>query len=450
VTRQTDAEGKNTINRDDAYYADRENTMDTRTGNPLFHMFDCTVYGVIFSLFLSAGYLKADPRLSWVPFDLTVLLAFATVCLCIVKFFERGIRINSALMWIIGLFLLMGVSILYTNWTSYAAEKAARFYTLTLLACIAPFILFQTVNDIMRYINAAACIALLLSIDAFFLFAQNVVQGIRSDRLAVAGDTIVLARSAGFAAIYFLFFVMERKGYSVLLSLLACVAQTLVLLADGQRGPVLALMLSMLLVFGIFYRSKANVIVRVAFAAAVIAACAMAGYNTLPDSSRYRIEMLFSEKIVTNNSENTSGMARFAAVDLSMEQIAISPLGLGWGGFDAIPRAETKGLKYPHNILAEILLETGWLPGVIFVAIIFKILVRLVFIGTHDGSPHARLLFAVFVYYFFNSCFSGDLNDNRDIFAWISLSSIFIVQMANGRLVYARDLVAGRAVYDHY
>lgn len=73
-------------------------------------------------------------------------------------------------------------------------------------------------------------------------------------------------------------------------------------------------------------------------------------------------------------------------------------------------------LDYPHNILLEILSETGILGFLFFLLIFYK----MIFI-----KKDFNIFYLIFIFYFTNSLSSGDLMDFRFTFLWYFISILF-------------------------
>ncbi len=110
---------------------------------------------------------------------------------------------------------------------------------------------------------------------------------------------------------------------------------------------------------------------------------------------------------------------RLFLVEQSLTLIARHPLGIGWGGFASTPTAEAAyfgRFAYPHNILLEVLVEGGWLAGLMLIGLVIWSVRG--FLLTSDG-PQGAALYALGTYWFLVAQTSGDLNGNR--MTWVTL-----------------------------
>ena len=116
----------------------------------------------VFVGFLSAGRLKADPRLAWLPIDLTVALAGLSWLIAAFIVIRSGFRFPKSLYWAIILFFLFGVPVVWTEWTPYATVKVSRLFTLTLSAALLPVLMFRTGNDLRKLFNTITLFSIVI------------------------------------------------------------------------------------------------------------------------------------------------------------------------------------------------------------------------------------------------------------------------------------------------
>jgi O-antigen ligase len=374
------------------------------------------------AMFLVAGNLKSSPTFKAIPVDLTAAFAGLTLVLCVGVYLMRRPSINPTIGWVFLLYLCFIVTGFYTEWTPYATEKFVRFVTLTLLSFIAPFILFTTWPEIGRLINAIVIIALIITFDGLGMLMENFGHWNAESRLTASGDnTIALARYAGMVGINLVLRAADRSNMKFVISLMGVIAVIGVMLGTGSRGPILSALISLFLSFFFFYRQNMRVVARVFLMIGGIIVFLAAGSNLLPGRSMQRIEMFFSSEGLTTRHENESVLERENAIAVSVEKIRTSPMGIGVGGFERITRTHGRAMVYPHNLLLELLMENGWITGMIFLTIILIALRRFIVIALKENCLEARVAFCLILFYFINSLVSGDLNDNRYLYLFISI-----------------------------
>src|SRR3546814_7981019 len=120
------------------------------------------------------------------------------------------------------------------------------------------------------------------------------------------------------------------------------------------------------------------------------------------------------------NSESS----RLAIWHQTIDVIATSPLGVGWGKLTEhvqVVHAEGNLLLHPHNIILEIAVEAGWLAAAAFVILIGAIgvlTIRASFRALADPTDpcpiRTLVVFAALSYWFWCAAFSGDVNRSEE------------------------------------
>ena len=140
-------------------------------------------------------------------------------------------------------------------------------------------------------------------------------------------------------------------------------------------------------------------------------ACLAGALALAPAGSRARTEAFLHGRF------GASERYRAVAVQACLARLGEHPWGLGWGGFaTAVDLDRGVARQYPHNLLAEVTLESGWLCG------LGTLLVLAAALGAAWAQTRnlpGRLLFAGLVFCVVNAMVSGDLNDNRPMFSLV-------------------------------
>jgi O-antigen ligase len=109
---------------------------------------------------------------------------------------------------------------------------------------------------------------------------------------------------------------------------------------------------------------------------------------------------------------------------------------VGVGGFDRYAPLE---LHYPHNLLLEVGSELGWIPLFSLVVLLTWSVIVVVRILRREYAWHTLFLSLVFMSALMNAMVSGDLNDNRVLYA------TFLLPFTYWRMQAAADAkAAGR------
>ena len=359
--------------------------------------------------FLFAGDLKADPRLAWVPVDLTLFAGSILTGVMLVRV-ARGARIaSSRALVLVGLWYC---SFLPGLWgavpSDYGFQKVATLFTFTLLASLAPLLLLEGEEDLSHLINAMAYFCLAITLGGLLGGGG----GQNQERLQAFGaGTISLGRATGLLFIYSAMALAEPgplPGLSFGIMALAGITA----LFSGSRGPIVAALLVLAVLFGLGRQRLGRRVARLLGASAVLAAILASSLSLAPAGSLRRMESFFSGQY------GGSELYRMSALRQSWELLRETPGGLGWGRFATHVDPE-KGLnrQYPHNLLAEVTLEGGWCCGATTILILSLALAAA---WSRTLLAGGRIAFAGVLFYLVNSLVSGDVNDNRPLFMFVT------------------------------
>lgn len=359
--------------------------------------------------FLFAGDLKADPRLAWIPVDLT-LLAGALVSGILGARWRRGARLPSrAGAALVGLwFLSFAPGLFQAVGSPYGIQKVATLYTFTLLSAVAPMLLLERDRDAEKILNAMAWFCLAITLSGLLGGARDTQEAQRLQ--AFGAGTISLGRATGLLFTYAaltLAVAVPWPGLTFGIMVLAGVTA----LFSGSRGPILAALAVVALVFGAGRARLARNLSRLLGAGSLFLVLLAASLSLAPKGSLRRVEAFF------HGQYGASEQDRMNALEACWDRVGDAPWGIGWAGF-ATQIDPERGVprQYPHNLLAEVTLEAGWVCGA----------VTLLVLGAAVGAawsvsarPGGRLVFAGTVFYLINAMVSGDVNDNRPLFMFI-------------------------------
>jgi len=353
--------------------------------------------------FLFAGDMKADPVLARLPVDLTLLTA-GILSLFLLARWLRGARavhgpgLGAVALW----FLTFLPGILAAAPTEYGARKVATLCTFSLLAALAPFLLVRSEEDVDGILDALALPCALITLDAL----AGAGQGLQ--RLAgFGGGTIALGRAAGFLALWACL-AFARTGR--ILQLVPAGAGAVAALFSGSRGPLAGLLVGLVLglvgprLAGPRLAARGRLLAAAGGALLAVNLCLALG----PSGSLRRVQAF------VQGEYGASEAYRASAARAAWEHIQVAPFGIGLGGFATrVDLDAGVDRQYPHDLLLETALESGWASGVATLGILAAALARAW--RTGQGALAAALGFWVL-----NALVSGDLNDNRALLALLS------------------------------
>lgn len=369
----------------------------------------------LLALFLTAGYVKADPSLAWIPGDLTVILAAALTIVLVRSFIRDHGRVSVVSIEVLLLFALMLAGVFNMDWQAYGSEKLDRFYTLTLLAAIAPMFLVLQEQQLVRFFNALTVLGLGMSAAALATLISNPSHLLRVT--AFGSNTIALGRAAGAAAVWLVILNSQKRLASPLATVLLLILGV-ALVASGSRGPLIATVVAATAVYLSPGEQRYARTLRVVAFACVLLGMITAERAALPQGSLDRIESLLA------GQPGESASDRAEALRASLARIPSAPLGIGFGGFTTkINLWPGSDRQYPHNIIIEILLETGWAAGLYFIWLVILGFRRLLHARWQShGRFGSDALLGFLIFSLMNALVSGDINDNRLLFTILALA----------------------------
>lgn len=375
---------------------------------------------LVLALFLTAGQFKSDIRVEWLPVDLTLLTALATAAFVVWVFLKGQLRLPRSLFILVGFYLLFLPAIFWTDWNSYAIEKTTGFFTLTLLATVAPQFLIRSRNELFRLLNALALLGGIMTIDALLsLITQGEVVAARltTKQLASFGATSIgFGRVVGATLLWAAVLGVERR-LNYLLALGVIGALAIALLGSGSRGPLLGALAVFVLMLVFDKRRTAFRIVRILMIVVIGGIVIRLSLPLIPANSLLRVETFLEGTL------GSSELIRLQAFSFAWQGIQENPLGTGLGGFETYSPWIRWTRPYPHNILLETLLEGGWLTGMYLIFLALLALRKVHALVLHKAwDPEAMGLFAILLFFLMNAMVSGDLNDNRALFAFVGMA----------------------------
>lgn len=354
--------------------------------------------------FVMAGLFKSDTVLQLIPVDLTLFLAAGAAL-------AMGIRmvrspVPRQLHGVLGAFLLLLPSAFFVNASAYGTDKLMRLFTFTLLAIAAPVVLIRTEADVERFLWSWAVICGVVTSGAIFdPTPSGTYAGAPISSANV--DTIALGSAAGLVLVVSALALMWRRLPWIIGIPIGGVAVT-VLLQSGSRGPLVSSAIAIgvaVLVAPRRPRMLRILVVVVAAAAGIYVAFAAA-----PFYAQQRIAAFL-------HGETTGSVGiRVELYRSSIESIMQHPFGTGLGQFE---RIAPLGIHYPHNLVLEVLVESGVFLGGLFVLWLVVNYVRTRSIAKGFVGMCA---FTLVTYMIASAMTTGDLNNNREMFLGLGIA----------------------------
>ncbi|MEH0158142.1 O-antigen ligase family protein [Limibacter armeniacum] len=310
-------------------------------------------------------------------------------------------------------------------------DKLLKYILITLLSINIIISLSDKglIQWVYRFLMGISFILILLAI---FKIALNGLNGI--DRLSVAGGgPIVFARWV-ISGCTILFYTIDKKYKTIKIAILV-ISSSLVILA-GSKGPIIGIILSVGLLYFIQQRKLLRSLIPITILSFLVL------FVILPNVAEFLPGRLQHMADIDKIINGTSGQARLDFYTKSFQMIGQHPFGVGIGNW-AIEYMQISGREdvrlgyYPHNIIVETFAEGGVIIGLLLIFILcytFIITRRGLRLTQKDQSQYIKLSFILFCFYLINSCVSGDLNDARFMFLYMSLTISSIKSVSRNAL----------------
>lgn len=374
-------------------------------------------------LFLFAGQFKANPAFARVAalFDLTVLSAILVILgmLHIMFIEKRSVKLDTRVVgaWYL-LCCLVITSLFWTPSAAYGWEKAAHFVTLSSLAFLAPLIFFTSALPVRRFTYMLLGFSVIYSAFALQIGTQTATD---FGFVALPGANYLgLASVAGTGVIIAVLYCVPRGGWATLCGAITILVSGGALLLSGGRGPLVALLLTLVVVSlaGVLAPHRFERTTAVLGMVLVLVFIGLMLLDLLPQTLAYRLALLMPDSwqsgVIVEQDAGTGRPERWRA---AWEALISHPIrGLGSGGF-AVWFQQQDIRDYPHNIFLEAGAEWG-LPGLLVMIALCWLPLRTLLNSADPCDPREiKLLRATVLgllcFYWIEALFSGDVNDHR-------------------------------------
>lgn len=265
---------------------------------------------------------------------------------------------------------------------------------------------FKTTNEINVFLKQVSIIGILLGILGTYQLLKT--GGAGEDRLAVfGGGPIVFSRWIGFCFLLLFF----NKNVKTIIKLPLLLLSVLLMLFSGSKGPFLFLLV---VIFIMNINNK-----KVLLAISVIFAFVVLNINTIVSllTKNMMLSRIFGLTDASSYTEGSSSTSRLKLWSDAIDSISLNPFGYGLGNYSVYSDFDKlNGYSgYPHNLFAEIWLESGIIILVVFLVLIYRLFRKSFgFIINKDFKyEEVKTIMSIWMFYFFNSMVSGDFSDDR-------------------------------------
>ncbi|HBO44053.1 MAG TPA: hypothetical protein DD670_08990 [Planctomycetaceae bacterium] len=389
-------------------------------------------FETLFVLFLMAGRYKADPRLQSltesISIDITALLFGACVVGMIAVILGRKYRLSVAAPAVLasaGAFFGYAVlSLLWTPGGTYAQSKALHVGGLT-----AGTLAFCAVVIASRRYRVERLFAVFVAF-CVWLSLESVLyqQATGSDQsvMALGGNYLGLGRMIGAAALVALShgLFVARPGLPRTVSITLAVAFGAVLLILGGRMPLLATAagaLAPLVIAVNLHPRDTRRWARWTYGLLLVGALGGAAYLFAASEAPRTLQRLM---VLSDAALDSSVQGRFEHYESAVEFWWERPVfGHGIGAWPMLLlRDEVRA--YPHNLVLEVLVELGLLGLLLLAALAVCACRSLGSLKQIAADPLRMTILMLLVNALCNALVSGDLADNRFLFAILGLACL--------------------------
>lgn len=396
---------------------------------------------ISFLLFIIGGVYKADERLGFVTqfIDPTLLFLFICYLSLFYKMLKKNFmlkKIPCALLIPYTIIILFAIiSLAYTSAPIYGLDKLLRLIVITSSSLILPFYLFKGVNSVNRFFYALTFFSILMILD---ILSGGLKPGEFGFTSAFGSNYLAVGRIVGPAFIFVSIYYFNKANFwqkAILIPILAL--QIFGLFISGGRGPVIAVVFSLVATFMVIlmlnindFLYKRNISKNFIKFYSYISVIVITGFVVI--MFFYEHFITFFERIsLLYEMTGASAEGRIFRYKTALKYMSQFPTiftGLGIGGFSVkYAGFDDKRGDYPHNIFLEIGSELGLFALIFFIILlflVFKKVIREIEYCINHESKYFFLTIALLGLFFnslINASVSGDLNDNRLFFFFLSL-----------------------------
>ncbi len=350
---------------------------------------------------------------------LSILVISLLIIALISQYYYNKPNIPEARKHIILLYLVLGIGFLLALQTlhspskAYAFQKTGLYFYFNVIFFLIPCCLFPGKKAMGNIFKQGSIVGVFLIILTLIIVFTSNGQMDRFDPSG-RGNVIWFPRVMGLV-IFFLYYVylISKNNAIKVFTVLFIIAAVFLINIGGSRGPLVALLGSVIFYLMIIYRGSLYKKVLLAAVSGITAI--VATVLILP-----HVVARFTEV-----SDDASGMLRIYSAVQSWHFFKLSPLfGHGTGSFSALVNER---LLYPHNIFLEMAMENGMIMLILFSSLLFYTFLKLFQQRKMAETKNERYVFDVgiliFLFGLINAQFSGDIPHNPLV--WFSAGMAF-------------------------
>ncbi len=393
-------------------------------GNLLAQVFS---FETVFVLYLFAGLFKGDPRLAWVPIDITLLLLLTSVIAGGFVLVQTGLSLNQQTLTQIliglGFFVWTVGSLMWSDSVVYGPAKAQDMGILVFWCFMATtLIVSQSQIRFFRFVAAIFALSVVFAVTGYLTPANT------SGFVEVYGSNYLgLSFITGSGSVIVFFFIVRTLSGRTLLPIiplgLLLGLFSVVQLQAGGRGPLISTAIALLvMLLAVILRREINISLNRGIGLLALGLVVVIALVFMPSTQSEQTQTLRRLNLAIAGENGSSVGDRLSRYTTSIELFGERPIfGYGIGAWP-IHALSSDEHAYPHNIFLEIAVEYGAVGLLLFIAF----LVVTAYIYLKNPSAEALLWLGLVILAFVAAQTSGDLSDNRRLFAFIGLAGVLL------------------------
>lgn len=352
------------------------------------------------------------------PIDFTVLITGLSLGAAVIYLVAaRNWPSGRPLAVVVLLLVIALAGSVHQSHTEQAAEKADRFYVLTLLAVFLTTLVVRHHRDANRLLWVMGGAA--LGLTGWIAFTGESKYGEGSRIVSQLGSTIAFGRTAGFVIVLAIAWLLTTRRLTLpRLGVAAAVVSgtAWTMFAIASRGPIQAVAVAAVaMVAPQLWRMRATGTWRAMVLIGSLVATVVAVWSAVPEGARERIVMV----------DGASSDSRKFAWSLTWSNLDASLFGNGWGSF--AERTDVEGLLYPHMFLLEVWYEAGLVGLVALLGLLWLAFSNQLRVFPVDPGA-ATLALGAATFWAASAMVSGDVNDNKIM--WVVFAVVAAAPLA--------------------
>jgi O-antigen ligase len=381
--------------------------------------------------YLFAGLYKEDPRFAWIPLDPTALLFAMSVVvggfiILLSPIHKKSLPVVMAMACLVAWFLF---SLLWSGSRIYGPSKVFFMGTLASWAVIAgALIIAPDPERTRRLFTVLLLLGLWVGVEVVWIYLEA---GGQAGRIYFGeASYLMLGRLCGLGALVALAaWLYGRGGSGGWLCLALFVILGFVLAIGGGRGPLIATVVPLLIPVALGIRLTTRKILYSPTQLSVLALllALSTGFIVYGEVTGHQLATFDRlERLAEGDFSGSAAIRGDLYTEASGVWVQAPVFGHGAGGWTAATGRPDE-TRYPHNIVAELLVEGGIVGLVLFVALVATAL-RGISFERLRRDPQAVCALMLFTNGLLNAMVSSDLPGNRAMFLAIGLLALLAVR----------------------